>query len=170
MKKYDWIIIAITGAFICVTIGYFLGRVPAAGTFEISTLTIPSPPVVTVTVPVPSEVYVYITPSPTPEIPEISVTDDPEVLPTLEPTIEPPAPTATNPPAPKTAAPALGPVNINSADLQELQRLPGIGPAIAQRILDDRAANGLYRTVDELQRVKGIGEKMMEKLRPLIEI
>ena len=58
------------------------------------------------------------------------------------------------------------PVNINTASRRELEALPGIGEVLAQRILDYRKANGSFQSVDELVKVKGIGEKTLEKLRP----
>ena len=58
------------------------------------------------------------------------------------------------------------PVNINTASKRELEALPGIGEVLAQRILDYRKANGSFQSVDELVKVKGIGEKTLEKLRP----
>jgi comEA protein len=63
-----------------------------------------------------------------------------------------------------------GPVNINTAGEQELTRLIGIGPALAKRICEDRAAKGPYKSVDELQRVKGIGPATIEKNISLITI
>ena len=69
-------------------------------------------------------------------------------------------------PAPETepAAPA-GPVDINTADLDQLQTLSGIGPVLAQRIIDYREANGPFSSVEELLEVKGIGEATLEKVR-----
>lgn len=59
-------------------------------------------------------------------------------------------------------------VNINLADVDELDTLPGIGPATAQAIVDDRAANGRFASTEDLMRVSGIGEKKFEKLATLI--
>jgi competence protein ComEA len=63
-----------------------------------------------------------------------------------------------------------GPVNINTATLEELETLPGIGPAIGQRILDYRTAHGPFRSVDDLLNVSGIGEKRLADLRPNITV
>lgn len=59
-------------------------------------------------------------------------------------------------------------VDVNTASAAELQLLPGIGPVMASRIIEDRASNGLYRSPADLDRVKGIGPKTLEKLSPLI--
>ena len=65
------------------------------------------------------------------------------------------------PPAPEPK----GPVDINTAGLEELQTLSGIGPALAQRILDFREANGPFASVEDLLKVRGIGEATLEKFR-----
>jgi competence protein ComEA len=62
--------------------------------------------------------------------------------------------------------PALGSVNINTADESELDQLPGVGPATAKKIVEYRSAHGGFQSVDELDQVKGIGPKKLEEMRP----
>jgi len=69
--------------------------------------------------------------------------------------------------APETHAPRE-PVDINAAGIDDLVALPGIGPATAARIIEDRQNRGPYRSVDDLLRVKGIGPKKLARLRPLV--
>ena len=59
-------------------------------------------------------------------------------------------------------------VNINTAGVKELETLPGIGPVKAQAIVDYRGENGDFESVDELDEVKGIGEKTLEKIAPCV--
>jgi competence ComEA-like helix-hairpin-helix protein len=70
--------------------------------------------------------------------------------------------------APAAAAPVY--VNLNTASQAELERLPRIGPAMAQRILDLRAEVGAFGSVDELERVRGIGPKTLDRLRPHVYV
>jgi competence protein ComEA len=65
---------------------------------------------------------------------------------------------------------AKNPLDLNRADVAQLETLPGIGPAMAGRILEYRAENGGFKSVDDLDDVKGIGEAKMEKLRPLVMV
>ncbi len=60
---------------------------------------------------------------------------------------------------------AIKRIDLNTASLGELDLLPRIGPALAARIIADREENGAYETIDELERVRGIGPKTIEKLR-----
>jgi competence protein ComEA len=62
------------------------------------------------------------------------------------------------------------PIDVNRAEPAELQKLPGIGPKLSQRIADERLLRGPFRTVDELRRVSGIGPKTLEKLRPYVTV
>ena len=61
-------------------------------------------------------------------------------------------------------------VDINTADAEELDELPEVGPSTAQEIVDHRQSNGLFRTVDELEEVSGIGPKTLEKIKPFAEV
>jgi len=87
------------------------------------------------------------------------------------------APTAgvagTAPAAPAGGAPGSTPaaaVNLNTATLEQLDTLDGVGPGIAQRIIGYREQHGGFRTVDELGEVPGIGDKRMATLRPLVTV
>ena len=61
-------------------------------------------------------------------------------------------------------------VEINSANAAQLDLLPAIGPKLALRIVEDRVANGRFETLKDLDRVKGIGPKTLEKIRPRVVI
>ncbi len=61
-------------------------------------------------------------------------------------------------------------ININSASAKELQTLPQIGVAVAQRIVDYRGKHGKFSKIEEIMKVKGIGEKTFLKIKPLITV
>lgn len=61
-----------------------------------------------------------------------------------------------------------GKVNLNTADLEQLQALKGVGPVTAEKILDYRFKNGNFKKIEEIKNVKGIGEKSFEKLKDKI--
>jgi competence protein ComEA len=62
----------------------------------------------------------------------------------------------------------VGPVHLNSATLEELDALPGVGPVTAQKILDYRQKNGPFTSVDDLDAVPGIGPARLDTLRDLV--
>ena len=66
--------------------------------------------------------------------------------------------------------PAAAPLNLNTATVTELAKLPGIGPAVAARIVEHRQKNGGFKKVEELMNVKGIGEKTFLKLKSLVTV
>lgn len=66
------------------------------------------------------------------------------------------------------AGSSSGLVNINTASAAELQTLSGIGPSMAQSIIDERSKNGPFASVDDLMRVSGIGEKKLAKIKDCI--
>jgi competence protein ComEA len=68
-----------------------------------------------------------------------------------------------------TRTPA-GKININTATLAELDTLPGIGPAIAQRIIDYRTQNGNFKTIEDLKKVRGIGDALFNQIKDLITV
>ena len=73
------------------------------------------------------------------------------------------------PPAPVTpVTKRTSRLDINRATMEELQHLPGIGEVLARRVIERRTAHGPFRTVDELRNVTGIGDKRLERLRPLV--
>jgi competence protein ComEA len=61
-----------------------------------------------------------------------------------------------------------GPVHLNTATLQDLDALPGVGPVTAQKILDYRQQHGAFASVDELDAIPGIGPKRLDQLRDLV--
>jgi len=61
-------------------------------------------------------------------------------------------------------------VNLNTATVDQLQALPGIGPALAQRIIEYRNKAGKFTKIEEVLNVKGIGEKMFQKMKDRLTV
>ncbi|MBW3622483.1 MAG: helix-hairpin-helix domain-containing protein [Armatimonadetes bacterium] len=70
--------------------------------------------------------------------------------------------------AAKSVKTASGMVNVNTATLEELDRLPGVGPSTAQKIMEYRDSHGPFTSPEGLLEVKGIGPKKLEKMRPYL--
>lgn len=70
----------------------------------------------------------------------------------------------------KLSDPSQGTVNINTANEEDLQKLPGIGPAMAARILEYRQQNGRFQTPEDLLQISGIGEKKFAKMQPFVRV
>ena len=109
-----------------------------------------------------------------PEIRQIpNVRQDAPMPSTVEEHVIPISPDVSVPPHPsvKKSVPSdESRININTATSQELQTLPRIGPALAQRIIEYRQTSGGFSTVDDLANVKGIGAKTLEKIRDSINV
>ncbi len=71
---------------------------------------------------------------------------------------------------PETLQPDITPLNLNTATIEELTALPGIGEALARRIVEYRAQNGPFQTVDALTNVSGIGEFKLADLEGLVTV
>ncbi|MFE9659679.1 helix-hairpin-helix domain-containing protein [Streptomyces sp. NPDC005955] len=70
---------------------------------------------------------------------------------------------------PGAGGPAAGPVSLSSATAAQLDALPGVGPVLAQRIIDHRAAHGGFRNVEQLREVTGIGDRRFANLKDLVQ-
>ena len=69
-----------------------------------------------------------------------------------------------------TKKPPPKPININTANSEELQQVPGIGPATAEKILQMRKSYGAFKSVDDLLSIRGIGKKRLEKMRKYLTV
>ena len=65
---------------------------------------------------------------------------------------------------------AVEKINLNTASSEELQKLPGVGAKVAQRILDFRKTNGPFKKIEDLMKVRGIGEKTFLKFKDMLTV
>lgn len=137
-------IILVVAVFLAFTVGFFLGRNTGHAPIQVSTAST-------------GEVLVINSKtSPQPSEASSDATTEGEVAVFSE--------------EPTESTSASGLVNINTATVEELDTLPGIGPVLAQRIVDYREKNGLFSSVEELILVSGIGEKKLEAMLDLITV
>ena len=96
------------------------------------------------------------------------VSDGQQIVVGVVPAPAPPAAGAAD--AAATGAARAGPFDLNAASAEQLQSLPGVGPVLAQHIMDWRAAHGRFSAVDQLQQVTGIGPAKFAVLKPLVAV
>ena len=92
---------------------------------------------------------------------------------TAKPATKPATKPAANPastPAPKAAASSAAIIDLNTATKAQLELLPGVGPALAQRVLDHRAKVGSFTKVEDLDAVRGFGPKLLAKVKPFVKV
>ena len=70
----------------------------------------------------------------------------------------------------QTSKPATEKININTANAGELEKLPGVGPKVAQRIIDYRTKNGVFKKAEDIMKVSGIGEKIFARMKDMITV
>jgi competence protein ComEA len=84
--------------------------------------------------------------------------------------VAPPLRTPRRAPQAAAAATTQFPINLNTATAEQLEAIPGIGPVLAQRIIEYRQTHGRFQSVDELLEVRGIGPKRLESMRPYVTV
>lgn len=87
----------------------------------------------------------------------------------IEKELEPGAVAAGTVPA-STGVMGNGKINLNNASLSELDKIPGVGPVTAQKIIDYREKHGAFNSIDDLKKLGGIGDKTIDKFRDMVDI
>ena len=147
-KGISWLIYCIMAVLCAFSLGWVLG---SGGTHETVTVQVSSQPQETKETPAPLETQ-------TPEAPQETQEEAPPELEEAEQQTQLPAPTEE------------APLNLNTATQAELELLPGIGPVLAQAILDYRDSFGGFSAKEQLKEVSGIGEKRYAAVEALITV
>ena len=101
--------------------------------------------------------------------PETDLSSEPGMNP-VSPETAPPAIEESEPASPKPTSLAPASISLNAATLADLDRLPGIGPATAEKILAERERRGGFQAIDDLLDVRGIGPAKLAKIRPYLTL
>ncbi len=108
-------------------------------------------------------------PEPPPQLPEPPAVAPEPAPPPAAVSVKPtPRPQPTRPSAPPPAVPLL--VNLNTATQADLERVPGIGPVLAQRIIAYRQRYGPFKTIYQLRLIQGIGQHTFDKIKPYVTV
>ena len=142
-NRHIFLMVLVTACFCCFCLGFLLGRNFTSGPVVVSRL---------------------------PKTAAAAPSDPTQPAQTTLPVTETAPPAPTEPAQTEPAPTESGLININTATLAQLDSLPGIGPVLAQRILDYRAAHGPFSSPGQLTLVEGIGQKRLADILDLITV
>jgi len=168
LKKTEAAVLLATVVFVCLSLGYFWGQRSAIGEITVRTSAGEAQPTAGESPPEESAVQAA------------GIVNEDDLVPQEQPSpqetgTEQPQSQESPKPSPSEAEPGGtgtvgGLININTADAELLEQLPGIGEVLAQRIVDYRDEIGRFGSIEQILDVKGIGEATMEKIRAYITV